>query len=187
MQDPTKRVSKQPRFAWLTAAPYHWVAILLIVSVDQLTKLWMVRELFSPPRMIEVTGFFNLVPVWNRGISFGLFATQPEIVRLGTIALAIIVVIWLVRHFHQYPSLVRFAASGIIAGAIGNMIDRIAYGMVVDFLDFHLAGFHWPAFNVADMAISVGVFLWVCAILTGRDRLPADSTSDTTTDETGFS
>ena len=165
----------------LKAAPYYWGGICALILTDQIVKLWMLAEVFSPPRIIAVTSFFNLVPVWNRGISFGLFATYPDLVRLATILIAIFVVIWLARQFLHYPPLVKLAAAGIIAGAIGNMIDRIVYGMVVDFLDFHLAGKHWPAFNIADMAISCGVFLWVCAILTGRDRMPADEASDTTT------
>lgn len=167
--------------SWITAAPYHWGGMCALILTDQLLKLWVLAELFSPPRVIPVTSFFNLVPVWNKGISFGLLATHPDLVRFATIIIAILVVIWLARHMQLYPPLVKLAAAGIIAGAIGNMIDRIAYGMVVDFLDFHLAGMHWPAFNIADMAISCGVFLWVCAILTGRDRMPSDEASDTKT------
>lgn len=161
-----------------------WLAILFIISLDQLSKQWMLALIFTPPRVIELTSFFNLAPVWNRGISFGLFASYPGFVRIATIILAAIVIIFLAWQMKRFPVLLKFASIGIIAGAAGNMIDRLVFGKVVDFLDFHFAHYHWPAFNIADMAISVGVFLWICAILLGRDNIgddvPAKTGDDTT-------
>lgn len=166
---------------WLGAGRRLWFFILILVGLDQISKQWMLNLVFTPPRIIEVTNFFNLVPVWNRGISFGFFSNHPEFVRFATIILAGIVIGFLARQLKRYPLLLKFAASAIIAGAAGNMIDRVVYGRVVDFLDFHLVGYHWPAFNIADVAISIGVFLWICAIVSGRDNMPSDEVSDTTT------
>lgn len=148
-----------------------WALICGLILTDQLVKQIMLDWVFTPPKQIIVTSFFNLVPVWNKGISFGLLADYPNLVRYGTIILGILVIIWLARQFTHNPLILRIAGGAIIAGAAGNVIDRIIYGQVIDFLDFHLGEMHWPAFNVADIAISIGVFLWICAILTGRDRL----------------
>ena len=133
-----------------------WVAALALM-LDQLTK-WLVLEWLHiaerPP--IEVTPFFNLVMVWNHGISFGLLAEHNQPLPLIALALGIIAVmgVWLVR------AEARHLAAGIgmvIGGALGNVIDRVRFGAVADFFDFHLAGLHWPAFNIADSCIFIGV------------------------------
>jgi signal peptidase II len=133
---------------------------LPVVVLDQLTKWWILAEVMDPPKTIAVTGFFNLVLVWNRGISFGLFdsdsAWGPILLTALALAIAAGLVVWLRRA----ESRLAAAAIGLVlGGAIGNVIDRVRFGAVVDFLDFHAAGYHWPAFNVADSAISVGVGL----------------------------
>ena len=110
----------------------------------------------SPPRIIEVTSFFNLVPVWNTGISFGLLG-DSETSRWVLVALALVIVVvlvvWLVR---AGAGIVVFALVLVIGGALSNVIDRVFYGAVIDFIDIHAFGFHWPAFNLADMSIVVG-------------------------------
>ncbi|MAI49958.1 MAG: signal peptidase II [Rhodospirillaceae bacterium] len=131
-----------------------------IVVFDQATKFWMVLEIMSPPRIIEVTSFFNLVMVWNRGVSFGLFSSiSPWTpVLLGTIAVVIsmVLALWMYRARSRWLCV---SLALVIAGALGNAIDRVIYGAVADFLDFHAGGYHWPAFNVADIAISMGVVM----------------------------
>ena len=136
------------------------VASAIIVVLDQLTK-WLIREtVLETARHIEVTGFFNIVEVWNRGVSFGLFASDspwtPHSLSALALAIATVLLFWLRKAENR---LLALALGIVIGGAVGNVIDRMIWGSVFDFLDFHIAGYHWPAFNVADAAISVGVIL----------------------------
>lgn len=131
-----------------------------VVVLDQLTK-WLIRDVvLDTARYIEVTGFFNIVEVWNRGVSFGLFASDspwtPYLLSALAIAISIVLIFWLRKAETTFLAL---ALGFVIGGAIGNVFDRFIWGRVYDFLDFHAAGYHWPAFNVADAAISVGVAL----------------------------
>jgi len=143
---------------------YRWfgsLLILLVVAADQWSKEWMLYELgLIHGRAYEVTSFFNLVMVWNFGISFGMFAGDSEITRWLLIALtgglAVGLFIWLWRCGDRWLTL---ALGLVVGGAIGNIIDRMRYGAVADFLDLHIAGWHWPAFNIADACISIGVAL----------------------------
>lgn len=131
-----------------------------IVVSDQLTK-WLVRDLvLDSVWRIKVTGFFNIVEVWNRGVSFGFLANDsqwtPHLLSALAIAITAILVFWLRKAETPF---IAIAIGIVIGGAVGNVIDRIIWGHVFDFLDFHIAGYHWPAFNVADAAISIGVIL----------------------------
>jgi signal peptidase II len=129
----------------------------LVVLLDQLTKLWAVGALDNPSRVIELLGFLDLVLVWNRGISFGLFGSGDAGVW-PFVALAVVISIglgfWLAR---LRRVLMVLAVGLILGGALGNVIDRLVYGAVIDFVDLHAGGWHWPAFNLADAAITVGV------------------------------
>jgi signal peptidase II len=132
----------------------------IVVALDQLTK-WLIRnDVLNTTRYIEVTDFFNIVEVWNRGVSFGLFASDspwtPYLLSVLAIAISIVLIIWLRKAETAFLAL---ALGIVIGGAVGNVIDRLIWGQVYDFLDFHAAEFHWPAFNLADAAISVGVGL----------------------------
>jgi signal peptidase II len=123
--------------------------------------------------VFEITGFFNLVLTWNRGMSFGLFNNDAAMnALLFTLVAAVIVgglLVWLHR---VQDTLLALAIGLVIGGAIGNVIDRLLRGGVVDFLDFHVAGWHWYAFNLADAAICVGVGLLVIDSLLGRREAP---------------
>lgn len=134
----------------------------LVVVMDQLTKWWVLSLVMMPPRVIPVTDFFNLVLTWNRGVSFGLFSDGAAFVPALLIGLAVgiggLLVGWLWRTDRV---LIAVCLGLVLGGAAGNLIDRVTYGAVVDFLDFHVAGWHWPAFNLADSAISVGVAIIV--------------------------
>ena len=148
---------------------------LLVLALDLLTKRWALGAL-SDQGFVEVTGFFNLVLVWNRGVSFGMFQAGSEAGRwllvLMALIVSIVLVIWLRRERRVLP---RLAIWLILAGALGNVIDRVRFGAVVDFLDFHAFGYHWPAFNVADSAIVVGAVLLVGDSLLGaRDVRPVE-------------
>lgn len=134
----------------------------IIVLLDQASKWLILTQVMEPPRIIEITGFFNLVLTYNTGISFGLFggnaAWQPWI--LAALSLAIVAgLLWWLRS--QDRTLPTAAIGLIVGGAIGNVIDRTHLPGVADFLDFHAAGWHWPAFNVADSAITIGVALLI--------------------------
>ena len=143
-------------------SPYRTFGLGLaavVLVLDQATKWWMLEVVgiaLRPP--IEVTPFFNLVMVWNRGVSFGLFAHEAEVMPyvLSGVAVAISVAlfVWLARAERRW---IAAAIGLVVGGAVGNVIDRLRFGAVADFFDLHVAGWHWPAFNVADAAIVVGV------------------------------
>lgn len=131
---------------------------VLTAALDQATKLWALDVLFDPPRRVEVLPFLDLVPVWNRGVSFGLLASDspwaPWLLGGFAVVVAAALVVWL----HRTDSWVLAVGLGlVIGGAIGNAIDRALYGAVVDFFDAHWGAWHWPAFNIADAAITLGV------------------------------
>ncbi len=136
------------------------LAALAVLAVDQLVKWYMLAVVMQPPRIIEVTGFFRLVMVWNRGISFGLFGSDAPHgpLMLSVMALVVCVVLGVFLWRAHRPALV-LAFGAIIGGAVGNVIDRIRFGAVADFFDLHVAGYHWPAFNIADIAITGGVIV----------------------------
>ncbi|MBV6476284.1 MAG: lipoprotein signal peptidase [Rhodocyclaceae bacterium] len=145
-----------PRFvSWLSLAA-------LVIVLDQLSKLWVLSALKYGER-IEVTPFFNLVLVFNPGAAFSFLSDAGGWQRWFFVVLAIAVSGWLTLLIRQHAAerLLPLAAALIMGGALGNVIDRIRFGAVADFLDLHAAGWHWPAFNVADSAISVGVALLV--------------------------
>jgi signal peptidase II len=142
---------------------WHWFAgSAAIVLADQLTK-WAVLAHFAPGERRELTGFFNLVLVFNKGAAFSFLADAagwqtPILVSFALVA-AVIVSVLLVRS----PGRPLFCAglALILGGALGNVIDRLRFGYVVDFLDVHAGAWHWPAFNVADSAITVGAALLI--------------------------
>jgi signal peptidase II len=131
----------------------------LVVVLDQLTK-WAI--LIWLERAMVLTPFFNLVLVWNRGVSFGMFDSESRLGPWVLSGLAFAVVALLLGWLRRVDDPLTATGLGlIIGGAIGNVIDRVRFGAVIDFLDFHALGWHWPAFNVADSAICVGALLLV--------------------------
>ena len=153
--------------------PLALAAAAAVALVDQLSKWWIVERVMDPPRALEVTGFFNLMLIYNRGISFGLLDSEAALVPwvLSGLAVAIVIglVVWL-RHIEgRWPGV---AVGLIVGGAVGNVVDRLRLGAVIDFLDLHWAGFHWPAFNLADSAITLGVALLLVDGLFGRRKSP---------------
>ena len=139
-----------------------WPA-LVIVIVDQISKLAVVNSLRIHESVPVIAGFFNLVHVRNRGMAFG-FLNRPDInfgfyllVAASFVAI-VFLLIWFIKLKESDP-LTVLALSLIMGGAVGNLIDRLRFREVVDFLDFYVGDYHWPAFNVADSAITVGVIL----------------------------
>lgn len=147
--------------AWKRMLP--WVALAsVIVLIDQLTKIAIERA-FDYGDVRPVTGFFNLVLTYNKGAAFSFLASasgwQKHFLTAVGIGASLFILYLLARHGSQ--KLFSLALAMILGGAIGNVIDRLAYGHVIDFLDFHVGGWHWPAFNVADSAIVGGAILLV--------------------------
>lgn len=132
--------------------------LLVTLSLDQWSKHAMLEMLAGMYQPIALTSFFDVVLVWNRGISFGMLAGQG--VPYMLVALSVFIMVILVVWMYRSPSkLVGCALGCVMGGAIGNVIDRLRYGAVVDFLDFHIGAHHWPAFNLADSSIFIGVVL----------------------------
>lgn len=143
----------------------------LVLAIDQASKAWVLAT-FHLHEIQPVTSFFNLVLVMNPGASFSFLADAGGWQKWFFVVLALAVSAWLVLLIrrHAQERLMPAALSLVLGGALGNVIDRLRFGAVVDFLDFHLAGWHWPAFNVADTAISVGVILLLLQQLFAHER-----------------
>jgi len=144
-----------------------------VIVLDQLTKWWILAVVMVPPRVIEITSFFNLVQVMNPGASFGMFSEAPGwmpwILAGFALSISLVLLIWLRR---ADTRLLASALGLVMGGALGNVIDRVRYGAVADFLDFHAAGLHWPAFNVADSAITIGVAFLILDALKSTPNSP---------------
>ncbi|MCM2280421.1 MAG: signal peptidase II [Bdellovibrionaceae bacterium] len=144
-----------------------------VITADQLTKMWVLTHLEPPTEyqaaedIVVIPGFFNVTHVHNTGAAFGIFArgddasqAKDELRRIFFLSMppiALLVILALMRTFADSDRAGIVALSSVFGGAIGNYIDRLRLGHVVDFLDFHVKGYHWPAFNVADIGIVVGV------------------------------
>jgi signal peptidase II len=163
-------MAKAKRERMLRSIPWFVLALSLAV-LDQLSKAW-VSARFDYGEARAVTGFFNLVLTHNQGAAFSFLASASGWQRglFIVIALVAIVVIGVLLVRHAGEKLFCLALALILGGATGNVIDRIALGYVVDFLDFHIAAWHWPAFNLADSAISVGAVLLVADSFLPRAR-----------------
>ncbi len=131
---------------------------LIVLFVDQITKNFILQN-FEIYQSIEITSFLNIVLVFNTGAAFSIFSDGYDWQRYMLIASSITIIFFLMYYLRRYVKnnwLQQLSIYLIISGALGNLIDRVRLGMVVDFIDFHIWGIHWPAFNVADSAISIG-------------------------------
>jgi signal peptidase II len=147
------------RWLWGPLSALGLTLAALTVLADQAHKAWMLYVYdIGAKGTVTLTPFFDLVLVWNPGISYGLFPQDSALGRVGLILFAFVaslaLIVWLARVTSR---LTAFAIGLIIGGAIGNAIDRIAYGAVADFFAFHAFGFEWYVFNIADVAIVAGV------------------------------
>lgn len=147
----------------MNAKRLQWFAMLAttvaVITADQLVKWAMLAKVgiaMRPP--IEVTGFFRLVMVWNHGVSFGMFSRGADYMPWVLIAVALAICALLLRLALKTPfASERLAYGLIIGGALGNVIDRLRFRAVADFFYFHVGDLGWPAFNIADSAICLGV------------------------------
>lgn len=144
------------------------VVIAVVFAVDQWTKQLAIDGLSNPHRVIEVTPFMNFLLAWNSGVSFGLFQGQaPWVMIAATAAIIIGFLIWMWR---TRDRLLGVALALVIGGAVGNLVDRLRHGAVTDFIDMHVAGYHWPVFNIADSAITIGAVLLLIDSLFGGKK-----------------
>jgi len=169
---PPHLLSSSPMKSSCSPSPTKRCAISLILSVatftiliDQISKQ-LILKTFRPGELLPVVpGLFNLTLTFNPGAAFGLWSNLPpgwREVALGlSIALALVAVVVFLMHPNCQSTLARVSLSAVLGGAVGNIIDRFTYGSVVDFLDFYFSDHHWPAFNIADSAIFLGIMVVV--------------------------
>ena len=156
----------------MSKASWRWFALAaLLLLADQATKA-LVLARFAPGERVELAPFFNLVFVFNPGAAFSLLSQaggwqKPLLVAFALGAAALVSVLIVRRPGER---LLCTGLSLILGGALGNVVDRLRFGQVVDFLDFHAAGWHWPAFNVADSAITVGAALLILESFVQREK-----------------
>ena len=142
---------------------------LVVLAADLVTKQIMLGWIFEPPRRVAVLPFLNFVPVWNPGISFGMLANGGVAVTVMLTLLAFAVAAWMLWRAPGFQPMERLGAGLIAGGAIGNAIDRIRFGKVVDFIDVYVQTWHWPAFNIADAGITLGALLWIGSLFFERE------------------
>ncbi len=151
--------------------PAHWYALAgLVIVLDQLSKYFVLAHI-EFGETIYVAPFWNWVLAFNQGAAFSFLADQPGWQRWLFSALALGVSAWIALELKKpQPLRLALALTLVMGGALGNVIDRVRFGAVVDFIQWHVAGYYWPAFNVADSAITLGAVLLVLAQLTAGDQ-----------------
>ena len=144
------------------------ILIPIFIFFDQLSKKWMLNNIFDSQKIIEINKYLNFVPVWNEGISFGMLSDFMNInffMIIITLIISLFLVLWFLKTANKNLS-ISFAF--IVSGAIGNLLDRLNHKAVVDFIDIHIDDFHWPAFNFADSYITIGAFIYIFTIFTSQ-------------------
>ena len=143
----------------------------VVILLDQMSK-WFVLETIRFGETIYLTPFWNWVLTYNPGAAFSFLADQPGWQRWLFTILALAVSAWIALELRRHPEqkLLSLALALIMGGALGNVIDRVRFGAVVNFVQWHVAGYYWPAFNIADSAITVGGILLVFSTLTAPER-----------------
>ncbi len=143
---------------------YIFFIVFLTLFLDQVSKRIVIENLETFANGLEISKYFNLVYVENRGVSFGMFSEHDKSFYFGILSMLVSAyIIYLLVKSNNRIEL--FGLSLILGGAIGNGVDRLYYGYVVDFIDLHLNNLHWPAFNFADTFITVGAIIFVFSII----------------------
>ena len=148
----------------------YFIALAIpVFAVDQITKFLIDHNLSLYAKITVIPGFFNIIKAYNRGAAFSLFANRnsPVLNLLfhSTTAIAILFILYLLFITKKDNHLQLISVNLILGGALGNLYDRIFHGHVVDFLDFYISKYHWPAFNVADSSIVIGTGLLLIAFI----------------------
>ena len=146
-----------------------FITAAAIILLDQITKYYIDSYMAVGDSFPVIQGLFNIAHVRNPGAAFGIFSKSPEIFRtvflIAVTSAAMVLIVYYIRMNRERGTLLNLAMSMIFGGAIGNLIDRIRFGEVIDFLDFYIGSHHWPAYNVADSAISTGAVLLLIAMI----------------------
>ena len=160
----------------------YWVLLIFCFGIllsDQVTKFMVVQKFPLYQRMEVIQGFFNFTHVRNTGGAFGIFGGEKggigSILFVVVSLIAVGAIVFFFVKIKENEKTLTLSFSLILSGAIGNLIDRLRYGEVVDFLDFHLSTYHWPAFNIADSAICIGIGLMALQLLKGDHKKSAKS------------
>ena len=146
------------------------ISVILILSLtiflDQITKYIAFIVLFKEKQVLVINHYLNFRPVWNDGISFGMLQGYGNFGRISFIIIAISISLWIILYSRKL-NIIGFVGYNMIAGgALGNVIDRLIHGKVIDFIDLHYKEYHWPTFNMADSFIFIGVLLFIYNELT---------------------
>ncbi|MSR77258.1 MAG: signal peptidase II [Candidatus Omnitrophica bacterium] len=157
---------RRRREEFKTSLILFYLLVGLVFLADQFTKSLAVAYLESQPSIAILPGFFHFTLVYNKGIAFGLFHNHESLLLIAITA-SLFVLFLFSRHVMDLSLLTRWAFGLILGGALGNWIDRVHHGYVIDFLDFRV----WPVFNVADTAISIGVGLYLLSLLKKEKRI----------------
>jgi len=156
----------------VTARLTPFLISLLLFAADRVTKIWIDRNIGAFDTWTVIPGFFNIIHAENRGMAFSLMADWSSAWRsvflIGVSAAVLLMVA--VMLWQAQTRLQRGALALVLGGAAGNLYDRVARGSVTDFLDFYAGGYHWPTFNIADSAITVGALLLVFELLSSRGK-----------------
>ncbi len=143
------------------------IIVFILLALDQISKLLVVKNFETISNGISLSSFLNIVYVENRGVSFGMFAEHDKSFYFGIFSILVsFYIIFLI--INSKKSLETVGLSMILGGALGNGFDRLINEYVVDFIDFHLNNFHWPAFNFADSFITIGAFIFIYDLIKNK-------------------
>ena len=161
---------------------YHVLIAVLVIVLDRVSKWLVARNILLHDSVVVDPGIFRLTHVQNRGAAFGLFSESPSEWKIAVLIMfsmaALVVVSALLWKNSHAMTTTAIGLALILGGAVGNLWDRLSSGRVVDFLDFSVSGYHWPAFNVADSAIVVGALLLVGEILFSKSAETAETAEE---------
>ena len=140
---------------------YSFLLILVIFCLDRFSKIYVIKLIEVNEKELFLNNFLNITLNWNRGIGFGLLSFDATTMYHLISALILLIIIYLIYLMVMSDNIGKFIIALIIGGAVGNLFDRLTYFAVPDFIDFHIENYHWFTFNVADISISVGIFLMI--------------------------
>jgi signal peptidase II len=151
-----------------------FVVVACVVLLDQITKFFISSNMSVHDSFTVIDGLFNITYIRNTGAAFGFLANASPLVRsfflIGVTIAVILLIIYYIWNIKAEEKFFTFPLSLILGGAVGNLIDRVRFGDVIDFLDFYIVSYHWPAFNVADSAISIGAIILLFEVFKGKEE-----------------
>lgn len=154
---------------------FYFLLILVLLIVDQITKAIVFQKVAFLSSQSIIPGFFNITHIHNRGAIFGFFSqSDSQLLHIVLMLATLVALALVVYYFFMIPTaekLTKISLSLILAGALGNLIDRVFRGYVIDFLDLYVKKWHWPSFNVADSCVTIGAFLLVFIVFFKRRRI----------------